>query len=387
MVERDAARPARRRGRRPDRGSARRRVRDPPRVLVREPDRIGGYSVGIGPRHDRRPRHARAARRCSCRCRSPATSSASRCRPAATPRRSWRRCARGSPMPRWRRARPARRAAAGHPLHRPPRDLPDARRAHRAADRRRRRRAHGRELPRRQAPRTIATLKCLGAAERAGVPDLPAAGAGAGRCRHRCSAWRSACCCRSRCWLVPDGHLLPIVPELGLYPGAAAARGRRRARSPRSLFAIWPLAIAREVSPAEPVPRADRRRRGAGRRPPVPGRARRAARGLVGDRRPGRRRSRAIGAWFVLTVAVAAVLLCRPHPADAAGSPPARPARRRRAAARARQPAPARARRSPRVIMALGAGVTLLATVARARAQPAATRSTCACRSARRPCS
>ena len=95
---------------------------------------------------------------------------------------------------------------------------------------------------------TIATLKCLGASGAqvfqiylGQVLLLAVAGVAAG-------ARRWGCCCRWRCGCVPAGAL-PITPELGVYAGPLL-RAALAGLLTTFVFALWPLAIARETSPA-----------------------------------------------------------------------------------------------------------------------------------------
>lgn len=161
--------------------------------------------------------------------------------------------------------------------------------------------------------------------------------------------------------LVPEGAL-PITPDLGL-PAAPLLLAAAAGLLTTLLFALWPLAAAREVSPAGLF----RALVAPPRRWPRPGylaalgglAAALAGTAVLGVPQPS------IGAWFVLTVLASAlllwgltrlvVLLAR------------RWGRRRRggfalrlALANLHRPGSA----SPRVVMALGAGVTLLAAVA-----------------------
>jgi putative ABC transport system permease protein len=159
--------------------------------------------------------------------------------------------------------------------------------------------------------------------------------------------------------LLPAGAV-PITPDLGVYAGPvllAAAAGLVTTL----MFALWPLAIAREVSPASLFRALVAPSRRWPRRPYLLILAglvvALAAIAIAGVPQPS------IGAWFVLTVVGAVlllwgltrlvILLAR------------RVGRRggfalRLALANLHRPGSA----SPRVIMALGAGVTLLAAVA-----------------------
>jgi putative ABC transport system permease protein len=159
--------------------------------------------------------------------------------------------------------------------------------------------------------------------------------------------------------LVPDG-VLPIAPDLGIYAGPLV-RAALAGLLTTFVFAVWPLAIAREVSPA----RLFRALVTPARRWPrapyllMMGVAVAALAGvaILGVPQP------TIGAWFVLTVAVTALLLWGltrllllaasrlQHRGDFA---------LRLAIANLHRPGSP----SPRVIVALGAGVTLLAAVA-----------------------
>ena len=198
------------------------------------------------PARDDPARPAARAPRPSCRARSRATPTASRCPRAAMPR------------PCWRAARPSTRRRAGAPAARAtssrasPASPIGSRRyltlagLDRAVDRRRRRRARDPELPRRQ-DRDDRHPQVPGRLERPRVPDLPAAGPGAGRRRHPARPRD-----RPRApWLLSAlaAPLLPIQVVAGFYPLPlliAAGCGLLTALS----FAIWPLARTREVSPA-----------------------------------------------------------------------------------------------------------------------------------------
>ena len=159
--------------------------------------------------------------------------------------------------------------------------------------------------------------------------------------------------------LVPEGAL-PISPELGVYAGPLA-RAALAGLLTTFVFAVWPLAIAREISPARlfraivaPSRRWPRRRYLVLLGLAVAGLV---ALAVVGVPQP------VIGAWFVVTVVVAAVLLwgLTRLVLMAAG----RIAHRggfglRLVIANLHRPGSP----SPRVIVALGAGVTLSAAVA-----------------------
>lgn len=205
---------------------------------------------------------------------------------------------------------------------------------------------------------TIATLKCLGASGAqvfriylGQVLLLAAAGTALGL------ALGSALPLLAR--LLPEGAL-PVAPDLGLYPGPlalAAAAGLVTTFA----FALWPLAIAREVSPAGLFRALVAPPRRWPRRPYL---ALLAAAGLalvaiavLGVPQPE------IGGWFALTVVVAAfllwgltrlVMLLARRFAHRGGFA------LRLALANLHRPGSS----SPRVIVALGAGVTLLVAVA-----------------------
>jgi putative ABC transport system permease protein len=159
--------------------------------------------------------------------------------------------------------------------------------------------------------------------------------------------------------LVPDGAL-PIAPDIGVYAGPlvrAALAGLLTA----FVFAVWPLAIAREVSPASLFRALVAPARRWPRRPYLVmlgiAVAALAAVAVLGVPQPR------IGAWFVLTVAVAALLLWGLTRLLLLGA--SRLQHRggfalRLAVANLHRPGSP----SPRVIVALGAGVTLLAAVA-----------------------
>ena len=149
-------------------------------------------------------------------------------RAAGGPRRRGRAGAdpRGRPRGTLAGARHARRPAADRALHRSSRELPDARRAHRAADRRRRGRARDPELPRRQ-DHDHRDPQMPGRLERADLPGLPAAGAGAGRRRDPA---RPDDRHRGALALAGAGRAAAADPGRDrLVPAAAADRGRRRA--------------------------------------------------------------------------------------------------------------------------------------------------------------
>jgi putative ABC transport system permease protein len=159
--------------------------------------------------------------------------------------------------------------------------------------------------------------------------------------------------------LLPEG-LLPIAPDLGLYPAPlllAALTGLLAT----FVFALWPLAIAREVSPARLFRALVAPPRRWPRRPFLLLLAA-AVLALAGVAVAGVPQP-AIGAWFVLTVVVAAlllwgltrlILLLARRFAHRGGFA------LRLALANLHRPGSS----SPRVIMALGAGVTLLVALA-----------------------
>lgn len=159
---------------------------------------------------------------------------------------------------------------------------------------------------------------------------------------------------------LPLAGALPVTPDLGLYPGPlllAAAAGLVTTL----LFALWPLAAAREVSPAGLF----RALVAPGRRWPRPrylaalGALALALAALAVAGVPQPR----VGAWFALTVAAAILLLAGltrlvvllARRAGSRGSFPLR-----LALANLHRPGSP----SPRVIVALGAGVTVLVAVA-----------------------
>ena len=159
--------------------------------------------------------------------------------------------------------------------------------------------------------------------------------------------------------LVPDG-VLPISPDLGVYAGPLV-RAALAGLLTTFVFAVWPLATAREISPASlfralvaPARRWPRR--------PYLILLGLALLGLIAVAILGVPQPR-IGAWFVLTVAVAALLLWGLTRLLLLGA--SRLQHRggfalRLAVANLHRPGSP----SPRVIVALGAGVTLLAAVA-----------------------
>ena len=159
--------------------------------------------------------------------------------------------------------------------------------------------------------------------------------------------------------LVPEGTF-PISPELGVY-GGPLLRAALAGLLTTFVFAVWPLAAAREISPARlfraivaPTRRWPRRPYLALLGVAVAGLA---ALAMLGVPQP------VVGAWFVLTVLVAAVLLWGlTHLVLLVAG---RLAHRggfalRLAIANLHRPGSP----SPRVIVALGAGVTLLSAVA-----------------------
>ena len=149
-------------------------------VLEREPDRIGGY-ISIGPR-------AMIGLDQLARTRVILPGSLAQygyglALPAGVDANAWLahdpQRASGCPLAG---ARHPRHPAPDHPLHRPARDLSDARRPDGAADRRGRRGARDPELSGRQ-DRDHRHAEVPGRLERPGVPDLPPADPGAGRDR------------------------------------------------------------------------------------------------------------------------------------------------------------------------------------------------------------
>ena len=159
--------------------------------------------------------------------------------------------------------------------------------------------------------------------------------------------------------LAPAG-LLPIAPDLGIY-ALPLLRAGLTGLLATLVFAVWPLAVARDISPARlfrALVAPDHR---LPRPPYLTGLALAvaalAAVAALGVPQP------AIGGWFVLTAAVAAVALWGLTRLLVLGA--RRLQRRgdfalRLAIANLHRPGSP----SPRVIMALGAGVTLLAAVA-----------------------
>ena len=159
--------------------------------------------------------------------------------------------------------------------------------------------------------------------------------------------------------LVPEGAL-PITPDLGVY-ALPLVRAALAGMLTTFVFALWPLAVAREVSPASlfrslvaPSHRWPRRRYLLMLAAAV---ATLVALAIVGVPQP------TIGAWFVLTVIVAVALLWGLTKLVVLAA--RRVAHRggfalRLALANLHRPGSA----SPRVIMALGAGVTVLAAIA-----------------------
>ena len=119
--------------------------------------------------------------------------------------------------------------------------------------------------------------------------------------------------------LVPEGTL-PIAPDLGVYAGPLL-RAALAGLLTTFVFALWPLAIAREVSPASLFRALVAPARRWPRRPYLLllalAVAALAALAILGVPQP------AIGAWFVLTVVVAAVLLWGLTRLVAARRPPA----------------------------------------------------------------
>lgn len=205
---------------------------------------------------------------------------------------------------------------------------------------------------------TIATLKCLGAAGRqvfqiylGQVLLLACAGIALGLALGLVLPLAVR--------LLPEGTL-PIAPTFELYPGPlllAAAAGLVTTVA----FALWPLATARDVSPASLFRAVVAPPRRLPRRPYLVALAGLVATlvaiAVLGVPQPS------IGAWFVLTVVVAVallwgltrlVILAARRLAGRGGFA------LRLALANLHRPGSA----SPRVIMALGAGVTLLAAVA-----------------------
>ena len=159
--------------------------------------------------------------------------------------------------------------------------------------------------------------------------------------------------------LVPDG-VLPIAPDLGVYAGPLA-RAALAGLLTTFLFAVWPLAIAREVSPARLFRALVTPTRRRPRSPYLVAMAVAVAAlagvAILGVPQPS------IGAWFVLTVAVAALLLwglTRLLLLAASRLQHRGGFALRLAIANLHRPGSP----SPRVIVALGAGVTLLAAVA-----------------------
>ncbi len=159
--------------------------------------------------------------------------------------------------------------------------------------------------------------------------------------------------------LVPEG-VLPIAPDLGVYAGPLLRAGLAGLLT-TFVFAVWPLAIAREISPASLFRALVAPARRWPRRPYLVTMgvavAALAAVAIMGVPQPH------IGAWFVLTVAVAALLLwalTRLLLLAASRLQHRGGFALRLAVANLHRPGSP----SPRVIVALGAGVTLLAAVA-----------------------
>ncbi len=158
---------------------------------------------------------------------------------------------------------------------------------------------------------------------------------------------------------VPDGAL-PITPDLGIY-ALPLLRAALAGLLTTFVFALWPLAIAREVSPASlfrslvaPSRRWPRRRYLLMLAAAV---AALVALAIAGVPQP------TMGAWFVLTVVVAVALLwglTRLVVLTARRSAGRGGFALRLALANLHRPGSS----APRVIMALGAGVTVLVAIA-----------------------
>lgn len=158
---------------------------------------------------------------------------------------------------------------------------------------------------------------------------------------------------------VPDGAL-PITPDLGIY-ALPLLRAALAGLLTTFVFALWPLAIAREVSPASlfrslvaPSRRWPRRRYLLLLAAAVAALVALAVGGVPQPR---------IGAWFVLTVVVAVMLLwglTRLVVLTARRSAGCGSFALRLALANLHRPGSS----APRVIMALGAGVTVLVAIA-----------------------
>ena len=346
-------------------------------VLVREPDRVGGL-FSLGPRLlDRR--HARCGPGAAARRPRPLRVQGG---PARGDRRGRVRGRPAAELARCRlaRAQPARRPAPGHPRHRPARDLPDAGGPDRAAHRRPRHRADHRDPPRapdrRPSPPSRAWAPAAAqvfAIYLGQVMLLAVAGVVLGLALGLLLPLAVR--------LVPDGRAADR-PRSRRLCRPAAARGAGRAAHHLRVRGVAAGDRARGVAGPACFGRWSRRR-GAGRAGPISLLLALAVAGAGGAGDPGRAAARR-----------SAPGSCSPWPwrRSCSGASPAcllLAARRlphrggfalRLAIANLHRPGSP----SPRVIVALGAGVTAARGGGGARHQPATTRWPCACRPARR---